>query len=44
MAKIFKFRPWEVDKIDFDAVLGMLYMESTIRKKEHDSIKNGRRF
>jgi len=39
MAKIFKFKPEEVDKIDFDLVLGMLSMESHTRKKEADSLK-----
>lgn len=43
MAKVFGFRPWEVDKIDFDAVLGMLSMESHSRKKEQDTVKNDKR-
>ena len=40
MAKIFRFKPWEVDQISFDTVLGMLSMEAQVRKKEHDSVKN----
>lgn len=43
MARIFGFRPWEVDQIDFDAVLGMLSMESAVRTKETNEIKDGRR-
>ena len=43
MAKIFKFSPNEVDKMDFETVLGMLSMESSVRKKENNELKNGRR-
>jgi len=43
MAKIFRFTPDQVDDIDFDTVLGMLSMESHIRKKESNDLKNGRK-
>jgi len=43
MAKIFKFKPWEVDKIEFDSVLSMLSLEAYSRKKEHEQVKNGGR-
>ena len=42
MAKLFKFKPSEVDEMNFDSVLGMLSMEAHIRKKEHDKMKNGK--
>lgn len=46
MAKLFRFKPWEVDEIGFDSVLGMLSMEAHSRKKEYDQMKNknGKRF
>ena len=46
MAKLFRFKPWEVDEIGFDFVLGMLSMEAHSRKKEYDQMKNknGKRF
>jgi len=43
MAKIFKFKPWEVDVMDFETVLGMLAMESNVRKKENQDIKDSKR-
>ena len=43
MAKIFGFRPWEVDEIDFERVLGMLSMEANVRKKEKDQLKDSKR-
>ena len=40
MAKLFKFKPCEVDEIGFDSVLGMLSMEAHSRKKEYAEMKN----
>lgn len=44
MAKLFKFPPWVVDEIDFESVLGMLSMEAHTRKREQQTMKNGRKF
>lgn len=40
MAKLFNFKPWEVDEIGFESVLGMLSMEANVRKKEYNQMKN----
>ena len=42
MAKMFQFRPWEVDEIDYLMVLNMLHLESEYTKKQNEEMSRKR--